>query len=183
MIRASNQPTRPPWRCNSGRTANIATRTYRRLPRKRASALTSARSARTAPKTGFITSARTAAAVLSRGQSGRQRSGDLDYRLRSGRRRRSGCISPTVSTRSRSIRRAFGIFRQRNVEPTPSLQGAKATKQSSLASLTLDCRGARHRARIRATRWLAMTMWWAAQRCSGGVFLIRAECSAISSRL
>jgi len=117
-------PTRPPWRCSCGRTANIATRTCRRLPWTRASALTSARSARTAPKTGFITSARTAAAVLSRGQSGRRRSGGPDYRLRSGRHRTSGCICPTVSTRSPSIRRAFGIFHQRNVELPSRHSGA-----------------------------------------------------------
>jgi hypothetical protein len=111
--------TRPPWRYSFGRTANIATRTCRRLPWTRASALTSARSARTAPKTGFITSAQTAAAVLSRGQSGRRRSGGPDYRLRSGRHRTSGCICPTVSMLSPSIRRVFGIFRLRNVEPSP----------------------------------------------------------------
>jgi hypothetical protein len=116
--------TRSPWRYSFGRTANIATRTCRRTRWKRASALTSARSARTAPKTGFITSARTAAAVLSRGQSGRRRSGGLDYRLRSGRRRTSGCICPTVSTRSPSSRRAFGIFRQRNVELPSRHSGA-----------------------------------------------------------
>ncbi len=53
--------------------------------------------------------------------------------------RTSACICPTVSTISPHIRRPFGTFRQRNVEPTPSLRGAKATKQSSFASLTLDC--------------------------------------------
>src|SRR6202043_1251206 len=43
----------------------------------------------------------------------------------------------------------------------PSLRGALATKQSIL-SLLVDnglLRGACHRARIRATRWLAMTVW------------------------
>ena len=42
---------RDPWRCNFGRTANIATRTCRRIRRKRASAPTNARSARTAFET------------------------------------------------------------------------------------------------------------------------------------
>jgi len=116
--------TRSPWRYSFGRTANIATRTCRRLPWTRASALTSARSARTAPKTGFITSARTAAAVLSRGQSGRRRSGGPDYRLRSGRHRTSACVCPTVSMLSPSIRRVFGIFRRRSDELPSRHSGA-----------------------------------------------------------
>ena len=45
----SNQ-TRTPWRCNSGRTANIATRTCRRIRRKRGSAAMSARSVRIASR-------------------------------------------------------------------------------------------------------------------------------------
>src|SRR5205807_1789846 len=39
----------------------------------------------------------------------------------------------------------------------PSLRGAQATKQSSQLGLLWNLRGACHRARIRATRWLAMT--------------------------
>src|ERR1700733_10490762 len=43
-------------------------------------------------------------------------------------------------------------------------------------------RGACHQARIRATRWLAMT-GERAYRCSGGISRPRFECVAISSRL
>jgi hypothetical protein len=118
MIRLCSGITRPSCRCNSVRTANIATRTCRRIRWKRASALTSARSVRTAPRTGFITSARTVAAVLCRGQSGRPTSDGLDYRWRSGHRRASGCICLIVTTISRRFRRVFGIFRQMSVEPT-----------------------------------------------------------------
>ena len=75
MIRASNQPTRPPWRCNSGRTANIATRTCRRTRRMRGSVPMNARSARIASTTSCTMSARTAAAVLRRGRSGPPPSG------------------------------------------------------------------------------------------------------------
>jgi len=108
--------TRRPWRCNSDRTANIATRTCRPLPWKRGSALTSARSVRIAPRTNSATSARTAAVVLSRGRSGRRRSGGLDYRLQSGRHRTSGCTCHILSTISLRIRPASGIFRRRIVE-------------------------------------------------------------------
>jgi hypothetical protein len=123
---------RRPWRCNSGRTANTATRTCRRTRSKRASALTNARSARIAPRTGFITSVQTAAVLLSRGRSGRPRNGGLDYRLRSGRRRTSGCISLTVSTISPSIRRAFGISRQKSVERRQRLVMPGLTRASIL---------------------------------------------------
>src|SRR5882757_1060387 len=46
-----------------------------------------------------------------------------------------------------------------NSSGTPSLRGAVATKQSIHPRLPADglLRGALHRARIRATRWLAMT--------------------------
>src|SRR6185437_16862028 len=48
------------WRCNFGRTANIATRTCRRIRRKRGSAPMSARSAPIARRTSSTTSARIA---------------------------------------------------------------------------------------------------------------------------
>ena len=124
IVHNDSPMTRRPWRCNFDQTANIATRTCRRLPRKRGSALTSARSVRIAPRTNSATSARTAAAVLSRGQSGRRKSGGLDYRSRSGRHRTSGCICHTVSTTSRSIRHGSGIFRPRIAELPSRHSGA-----------------------------------------------------------
>ena len=75
MICLAFNAKRPPWRCNSGRTANIATRTCRRMRRKRGSAPMNARSARIAPRTSCTMSARTAAAVLCRGRSGPRRNG------------------------------------------------------------------------------------------------------------
>jgi hypothetical protein len=51
-----------------------------------------------------------------------------------------------------------GCPKVKSASPTPSLRGALATKQSSLSSLAPGLlRGACHRARIRATRWRAMT--------------------------
>ena len=83
---------------------------------KRASALTNAHSVRTASRTSCAMYARTAAAVLSRGRSGLPRNGVLDCRLRSARRRTSGCICPTAWTISPRIRRSFAIFRRSSVE-------------------------------------------------------------------
>ena len=72
-------PTRRSWRCNFGRTANIATRTCRRTLRKRGSAPTNARSARIASTTSCTMSVRTAAAVLSGGRSGPPSNGGPAY--------------------------------------------------------------------------------------------------------
>jgi hypothetical protein len=116
IVHNDSPMTGRPWRCNSGRTANIATRTCRRTRWRRASALTSAHSVRTAPRTNWATFAPTAAVVLSRGRSGRRKSGGLDYRLQSGRHRTSGCTCHILSTISLRIRHASGIFRRRIVE-------------------------------------------------------------------
>ncbi len=124
MISVSKTGHHPPWRCNSGRTANIATRICRRIPRKRASALTNAPSVRTASRPGYTTYARTAAAALSRGRSGRQGNGGPAYRSKSTRLRPSGCTSPIVSTISLRIRRGFGKFRRGIADvTTPSFRG------------------------------------------------------------
>ena len=56
------------WRCNSDRTANIATRTCRRMRRRRGSAPTNAPSVPIAWRTSCTTSARTAAAASRRGR-------------------------------------------------------------------------------------------------------------------
>ena len=135
MIRLVSTDRRP-WRCNSGQTANIATRIFHRMLWKRASALTNAHSVRTASRTSCAMYARTAAAVLSRGRSGPQRNGALDCRLRSARRRTSGCISPIAWTISPRIRRSFGIFRLRSGDDFSLscaivIARSGATKQSS----------------------------------------------------
>ena len=75
MMPPESHHERRPWRCNSGRTANIATRTCRRTRRTRGSAPTNARSARIASRPSCTMSARTAAAVLSGGRSGLRPSG------------------------------------------------------------------------------------------------------------
>jgi hypothetical protein len=108
--------TRSPWRCNFGRTANIATRICRRIPRKRASVLTNAPSARTAPRAGSTMCAQTAVAVLSRGRSGRQKNGGPACPSKSIHRQPSACISPLVSTISPRIRRGSGTFRRRSAD-------------------------------------------------------------------
>jgi hypothetical protein len=147
------------WRCNSGRIANIATRTCRQPPRKRASALTSAHSVWTAPRTNSAMSARTAAVVSSRGRSGRRKSGGLDYRLQSDRRRTSGCTCHTVSTISPRIALVSGTFRPRIAELLPIVIARSESDEAIQSCFPYSglLRGACHRARIRAARWLAMT--------------------------
>jgi hypothetical protein len=108
--------TRHPWRCNSGQTANTATRTFRHILRKRASAAMSARSARAASRPSCTMCARTAAAVLRRGRSVRRRNGVRDCASRRVRRRTNAYISNTALKISRRIRRASGILRLRIVE-------------------------------------------------------------------
>ena len=129
---------RRPWRCNSGRTANIATRICDRHPWKRASAPTSARSARIASRANSAMSARTAAAVLSRGRSGRQGNGGPACRSKNDLRRTSAFTCPLVSTISPRIRHGFGIFRRRSAELSPASLRANGSRKC-------------------APRWLAMT--------------------------
>jgi hypothetical protein len=114
--------TRRPWRCNCDRTANIATRIFRRIQRKRASAAMGARSARTASRTSSAICARTAAAVSCRARSGPPRNGGPAYRSKNTRHQASVCTCLIVSTISPSIPPVSGIFRLRNAEPTPSLR-------------------------------------------------------------
>jgi hypothetical protein len=105
-----------PWRCNSGQTANVATRIFRRIPRKPGSAAMSARSVRTASRANSAMSARTAAADLSRGRSGLRGNGAPARRLRKTRHPISACISNIVSTMSPRIPRASSISRPRSAE-------------------------------------------------------------------
>ncbi len=165
IVHNDSPMTRRPWRCNCDQTANIATKTCRRLPRKRGSALTSARSVRIAPRTNSATSARTAAAVLSRGQSGRRRSGGPDYRLRSGPHRTSGRICHTVSTTSRSIRRGSGIFRPRIAELPPIVIARSASDEAihSRHSPMCNCTSwMRHLAQARNPYSRSWLMGWTA---------------------
>jgi hypothetical protein len=137
MIRLAFTIMRRPWRCNSDRTASIATRIFRRILWKRASALTNVRSVRTASRTSCTTYARTVAAVSSRGRSGLQRNGVLDCRSRSVHRRTSACICPIAWTISPRIRPGFGIFRRGTVNGPPVI--ASEAKQSIDPKVSVDC--------------------------------------------
>jgi hypothetical protein len=132
IIRLVSGMMRQPWRCNSGRTANIATRIFRLTQRKRAFAVMNARSVRTASRTSSTTYARTAAAVSRRGRSGRPRNGVPGCARRRIHHRPSGCSLNTALTTSPSIRRGFGILRRKSGElPRPSLRGATGSAQSA----------------------------------------------------
>jgi hypothetical protein len=104
----------PAWRCNFGRTANIATRTCRLTRRKRAFVLSNARSAWTASRASCTMCARTAVAVLHRGRSGPRRSGVPACRSENIRHRRSVCIYRSVQMTSPRIPHGSGIFRRRS---------------------------------------------------------------------
>ena len=108
--------TRRSWHCNCDPTANIATRTFRPIQRKRVSAAMSARSARTVSRTSCTMSARTAAADLPPGRYGRRGNGGQAHALRSSCRRIDACICRTTSTISPHIRPASGIFRRKSGE-------------------------------------------------------------------
>jgi hypothetical protein len=129
--------TRSTWRCNFGRTANIATRTCRRIPRKRASAAMNAPSARTAPRQNSTMSVQTAAADLRRGRLGLRGNGAPACRWKSTRHRPSACIFPTVSMRSLRILLASGIFRRRSAELFPPSLRAKRSNPAPQAQM--DC--------------------------------------------
>src|SRR5580692_2458786 len=105
-----------PWPWSCARIANVATVICRPRRRWRASARLNARSAPTASTTCCSTSARTAAAVLSRGRSARRPNGAPDYPSPSGRLRPSACRCPTATTTSRRTRSASGIFRPRSAD-------------------------------------------------------------------
>jgi hypothetical protein len=110
-----------PWRCSCGRTANIATRTCRRIQRKRASVAMSARFVRIVSRANSAMSARTAAADLPRGRSGRRGNGGPACRLRNDRLRTSACISNTVLIMWPRMLRASSISRPGNGDGNPAL--------------------------------------------------------------
>ena len=111
-----------PWRCSCGRTANIATRTCRRIQRKRASVAMSARFVRIALRANSAMSARTAAADLPRGRSDQRGNGVPACRLRNDRLRTSACISNMALMKSPRMPRASSIFRPRSGELSASFR-------------------------------------------------------------
>ena len=104
------------WRCNFGRTANIATRTCRRIQRRRAFAATSARSARTAPRNSIMY-ARIAGADLRRGRSVPHGNGGRAFQWPSAHRRTNAYTSHIVLKISQRIRSGCETFRRRGGEP------------------------------------------------------------------
>ena len=104
------------WRCNSGRTANIATRTCRRIQRRRAFAAMSARSARTARPRSSIMYARIAVADLCRGRSGPHGNGGRALRWPRPHRRTNAYTSHIVLKTSQRIQSGCETFRRSSGE-------------------------------------------------------------------
>ena len=130
--------TQPSWRCNFDRTANIATRIFRRIRFKRGSAVMSAPFVPIASRPGLTMCARTAAADLRRGRSGPRRNGVRVYRWKRTRLRASGCISNMALRISLRIRHGYAAFRPSRGESIPAvMRGALATTSPSLGSREL----------------------------------------------
>ena len=106
----------PEWRSSFGRTANIATGIFHRIPSRRGFAVTNARFARIASRANCIMCAPIAAAVSPCGRSGLHRSGGPGCPSRNVRPLLSACIYRTASTISPRIRRGSGLSHLRDVD-------------------------------------------------------------------
>src|SRR3954468_6785067 len=109
-----------PWRCNSGPTANIATRIFRQIRWRLEFAAMSAHSVRIASRASSIMFARTAAAVSCHARSGRQGNGVRGYRWRSALPRRCACICRTATRTLPRIRLGSGVCPPRDAEVWPN---------------------------------------------------------------